>query len=224
MAFRAAFRSSSEIVFLQSPSFSFTLLIRSGSGFSSGMIAFLVIPGCCAIFALESLHLKRRPLARDEGTYSAGLYTLRQPAFCRCLRHVPLSNALLLLYSGRLLVASGSVLAILICRAGGGGGSGDADGSGSSGGSSSGAWGWQSNYPRMAPIRRLRTSPPPASPLSSDTGMSSQLQQLCSPCAKFLAWRLILLTSISTTRSDRLHVGGLVKIFEHGPRAGEAEA
>jgi hypothetical protein len=91
-------------------------------------------------------------MARDEGTYSAGLYTLRQPAFCRCLRHVPLSNALLLLYSGRLLVASGSVLAILICRAGGGGGSGDADGSGSSGGSSSGAWGWQSNYPRMAPI------------------------------------------------------------------------
>ena len=108
MAFRAAFRSSSEIVFLQSPSFSFPLLIRSGSGFSSGMIAFLVIPGCCAIFALESLHLKRRPMARDEGTYSAGLYTLRQPAFCRCLRHVPLSNALLLLYSGRLLVASGS--------------------------------------------------------------------------------------------------------------------
>ena len=35
------------------------------------MIAFLLIPGTCGIFALDSLALKRRPLIRDTITYGA---------------------------------------------------------------------------------------------------------------------------------------------------------
>jgi len=42
----------------------------------SGMIAFLLIPGTCGIFALDSLALKRRPLIRDTITYGVALLLL----------------------------------------------------------------------------------------------------------------------------------------------------
>eukprot|EP01012_Entosiphon_sulcatum_P002801 TRINITY_DN10680_c0_g1_i4.p2 TRINITY_DN10680_c0_g1~~TRINITY_DN10680_c0_g1_i4.p2 ORF type:complete len:439 (+),score=76.47 TRINITY_DN10680_c0_g1_i4:2233-3549(+) len=42
----------------------------------SGMIAFLVIPGCCGLFAKETLEIKRRPLLRDTFTYGASLAAL----------------------------------------------------------------------------------------------------------------------------------------------------
>ena len=38
-----------------------------GAIIGSGMIAFTAIPGCCGLFAKETLELKRRPLARDCG-------------------------------------------------------------------------------------------------------------------------------------------------------------
>lgn len=44
-----------------------------GAIIGSGMIAFTVIPGCCALFAKKTLELKRRPLARDTGAYAASL-------------------------------------------------------------------------------------------------------------------------------------------------------
>ena len=40
------------------------------------MIAFLVIPGVCALFAYEDLILKRRPLVRDILFYSVALTLL----------------------------------------------------------------------------------------------------------------------------------------------------
>ena len=44
-----------------------------GAIIGSGMIAFLAIPGCCGLFAKETLLLKRRPLARDCGTYALAI-------------------------------------------------------------------------------------------------------------------------------------------------------
>jgi Ca2+/Na+ antiporter len=42
----------------------------------SGIIAFSLIPGMCGLFAGQTLFLKRRPLARDVGTYSLSLLML----------------------------------------------------------------------------------------------------------------------------------------------------
>lgn len=42
----------------------------------SGMIAFLLIPGACGIFATDDLALKRRPLIRDTITYGVALLLL----------------------------------------------------------------------------------------------------------------------------------------------------
>uniref|UniRef100_A0A7S0JLW0 Sodium/calcium exchanger membrane region domain-containing protein n=1 Tax=Calcidiscus leptoporus TaxID=127549 RepID=A0A7S0JLW0_9EUKA len=44
-----------------------------GAIIGSGMIAFTAIPGCCALFAKQTLELKRRPLARDAGAYAVAL-------------------------------------------------------------------------------------------------------------------------------------------------------
>jgi K+-dependent Na+/Ca+ exchanger-like protein len=42
----------------------------------SGMIAFLLIPGCCGMFSTKMLPLKRRPLMRDSLTYAVALVIL----------------------------------------------------------------------------------------------------------------------------------------------------
>jgi len=48
-----------------------------GAIIGSGIIAFSLIPGCCGLFAGTTLYLKRRPLIRDVGTYTAALILLR---------------------------------------------------------------------------------------------------------------------------------------------------
>lgn len=63
----------------------------------SGMIAFLLIPGCCGVFSSKVLPLKRRPLLRDSLTYLAALIIL-------C---VFMSNGTVELYEG--LVLTGMV-------------------------------------------------------------------------------------------------------------------
>lgn len=47
-----------------------------GAIMGSGVIAFSVIPACCALVAAKPLHLKRRPLLRDVLTYAAALTVL----------------------------------------------------------------------------------------------------------------------------------------------------
>lgn len=47
-----------------------------GAILGSGMIAFTVIPGACAMFSKQTLQLKRRPLLRDLVFYSASLLAL----------------------------------------------------------------------------------------------------------------------------------------------------
>mmetsp|Transcript_42645 Transcript_42645/g.76476 ORF Transcript_42645/g.76476 Transcript_42645/m.76476 type:complete len:493 (+) Transcript_42645:131-1609(+) len=47
-----------------------------GAIIGSGMIAFTIIPGACGLFAMDTLKLKRRPLARDIGFYSVALVLL----------------------------------------------------------------------------------------------------------------------------------------------------
>jgi Ca2+/Na+ antiporter len=47
-----------------------------GAIIGSGLIAFLVIPGFCAVFASEELKLKRRPFVRDIMAYSIALFML----------------------------------------------------------------------------------------------------------------------------------------------------
>eukprot|EP00033_Pygsuia_biforma_P000158 GCRY01000204.1.p1 GENE.GCRY01000204.1~~GCRY01000204.1.p1 ORF type:complete len:438 (-),score=54.35 GCRY01000204.1:239-1552(-) len=49
-----------------------------GAIMGSGMIAFSLIPGVCGLFSEKLLIIKRRPFARDLGTYSVAL-------FCLCL-------------------------------------------------------------------------------------------------------------------------------------------
>ena len=44
-----------------------------GAILGSGLIAFCIIPSCCAIFSKEPLALNRRPLARDVSAYLCSL-------------------------------------------------------------------------------------------------------------------------------------------------------
>eukprot|EP00499_Haloplacidia_sp_CaronLabIsolate_P014871 CAMPEP_0196770158 /NCGR_PEP_ID=MMETSP1104-20130614/971_1 /TAXON_ID=33652 /ORGANISM="Cafeteria sp., Strain Caron Lab Isolate" /LENGTH=554 /DNA_ID=CAMNT_0042140267 /DNA_START=124 /DNA_END=1788 /DNA_ORIENTATION=- len=53
-----------------------TTSLGIGAIMGSGLIAFSVIPGCCGLFALEELHLKRRPLLRDYAAYLSALVML----------------------------------------------------------------------------------------------------------------------------------------------------
>ncbi|KAJ1620181.1 hypothetical protein T492DRAFT_915367 [Pavlovales sp. CCMP2436] len=58
-----------------------------GAIIGSGMIAFTLIPGACALASSTPLHLKRRPLLRDLGFYSVALaqlmYCIRDGEVCR---------------------------------------------------------------------------------------------------------------------------------------------
>ena len=62
----------------------------------SGMIAFLLIPGCCGVFSSKVLPLKRRPLLRDSLTYLCALV-------CLC---VFMSNGTVELYEGLVLTGA----------------------------------------------------------------------------------------------------------------------
>ena len=67
----------------------------------SGMIAFLLIPGCCGVFSNKVLPLKRRPLLRDSLTYLTALIILL----------VFMSNGTVELYEGLVLVGE----CVLVC-------------------------------------------------------------------------------------------------------------
>ena len=72
---------------------------------SSGMIAFSLIPACCALFASDALELKRRPLARDIAAYllSLGLLVF---AFHDGVIQVYEGAALVLLYIAFIIIVA----------------------------------------------------------------------------------------------------------------------
>ena len=72
----------------------------------SGMIAFLLIPGCCGVFSSKVLPLKRRPLLRDSLTYLAALIIL-------C---VFMSNGTVELYEGLVLTGKSPTHAVVCMR------------------------------------------------------------------------------------------------------------